>query len=179
LNQILGVNIESGEIGTLFENQGLGFPSYSNNDQFLIYDLVLFEPTELGILELQDSKIDPVANSDNFFFQNQIDSRLGIWFSNGNRVLTSVEEIVDSEGVLSINPNPASDFLNIELSEDIFIGDVTMEVVDAHGKLVDTRSFRSSELLSYNYQVSALESGIYILTFRDNEKIINKKFIKQ
>ena len=179
LYQILGVNIESGEIGSLFENVGLGFPSYTNDDRFLTYDLP-FDPAnpDLGVTELQDSKIDPVINSDNFFFQNSPASRWGVWFSNGNRVLTSVEEIVDSEGVLSISPNPASDFINIELSQDIFEGDVKMEVIDAHGKLVDTRSFRSSELLSYNYQVSTLESGIYVLTFRDSEKIINKKFIK-
>ncbi len=179
LNEILGVNIETGDVGVIFENQGLGYPSYSRDDRFMIYDFNLFTPTELGIIELQSDKINPVVNSDNFFFQNSLSSKYGVWFSNGDRLLSGVEEIIDEQGILEVSPNPVSDYVNIVLSDDIFQDKVVLELIDVNGKLIDSQNIDSRNLSSYNYNMTTYDPGVYLLSIRNNTKVVNTKIIKQ
>jgi len=179
LNEIIGVNVETGDVGVIFENEGLGYPSYSRDDRFMIYDINVFDPTELGIIQLDDTKINSVTNSDNFFFQNAVSSKWGVWFSNGDRLLSGVEEIVNDEGLLEINPNPVSEFLNITLTHDVFKGEVTIELIDASGKLISSRNVNSSILRSYKYNMTNVDAGLYLLSIRNNVKVINTKIIKK
>lgn len=177
-NQILGVNIERGDVGVLFENLGLGYPSFSRDDNFLIYDLHAFSPTELGILQLADDKISRVPNSDDFFFQNSFASKWGVWFSNGSRVLSDVEEIVEEESILSIVPNPVKNLINIDLDTDIIKGDVAIEIINSQGMVVLNRKISNSSQGKYNIDVSHLTNGNYVLSVRSDEKIVSQKFIK-
>jgi len=145
----------------------------------MIYDINVFDPTELGIIQLDDTKINSVTNSDNFFFQNPVSSKWGVWFSNGDRLLSGVEEIVDDKGLLEINPNPVSEFLNITLTDDVFKGEVTIELIDASGKLISSRNVNSSILRSYKYNMTNVDAGLYLLSIRNNVKVINTKIIKK
>ena len=177
-NQILGVNIERGDVSVLFENLGLGYPSYSRDDNFLVYDLHAFSPTELGILQLEDDKISRVPNSDDFFFQNTFASKWGVWYSNGSRVLSDVEELAEEKNIITISPNPMEDILSLEMDTDGIDGDVTLEIIDAQGKLVLKKEISHSYTNNINTNVSHLHSGSYILSIRFKETIITKKFIK-
>ncbi len=179
LNQILGVNIETGDIGVIFENEGLAYPSYSRNDQFMIYDFNVFSPTELGIITLDNTKINSVPNSDDFFFQNPISSKWGVWFSNGERILSSVEEIIEEEGLLQINPNPVAEILNISMTENIFQGQVLLEIIDMNGRVIDSRILDSQLISGYSYDVNSVDAGIYLLSLRGDNKVVTQKFIKQ
>ncbi|MDA8693097.1 M4 family metallopeptidase [Saprospiraceae bacterium] len=179
LNEILGVNIETGDVGVIYENAGLGYPSYSRNDRNMIYDVDIFSPTELGIITLDDTKINPVQDSDNFFFQNPISSKWGVWFSNGERILSGVEEIVEGNGLLEINPNPVSDILNISLTEDIFQGEVLLEIIDMNGRVINSQQVDSNRIDGYGYNVNTVDAGIYLLSLRSDSKVVTRKFIKQ
>jgi len=179
-NQILGVNIETNDIGSIFENVGLGYPTYSRDDREMIHDLNLFGVTQLGILELNDSKITTVPNSENFVFQNDFPSKWGVWFSNGQRDLTSLEEIVNDEVELILSPNPAQDFLEIELLNDNLDNALNLEILDINGKLIYTQAISKSELKSkYRLPLAGIAIGSYVLMIRSKTQVLTQKFIKQ
>jgi hypothetical protein len=55
-NYILGSNIETGEVSQIYESIGLGYPNYSRMDDQLLFDFESFFGTDLGILNVDDSK---------------------------------------------------------------------------------------------------------------------------
>ena len=179
LNQIIGVNLETNDVGELFESTDLGYPNYSRDDRFLVYDLNIFDPTEIGILELEADKINIKPNTDNFLFENATPSKWPIWFSNGDRIIADVEEIVAPESVLTLSPNPAFDQLNVELINVDIERDLNVEITDITGQLISNQKVDKSNLQNLNINVSDLNSGIYILNIRSKTKLISQKFIKQ
>ena len=74
--------------------------------------------------------------------------------------------------VVKIYPNPSSDILSIEFSEDVGINAITIESID--GSVV----YRQSSLLS-TIDISNLKNGIYIIKFQNKSEVVStKKFIK-
>ena len=179
LNEIIGVNIETNDVGELFESTELGYPNYSRDDRLLVYDLNIFQPTEIGILELREDKINIVANSDNFLFTNATPSKWPVWFSNGDRIISDVEEVVAADDVLTLSPNPASDRINILFNAASFEEDVKLEVTDISGRILNTQNLNKHELSNYNLDISGLMSGVYILNLRTTSKLVSQKFVKQ
>jgi len=179
LNQIIGVNVETGEVGEIFESTDLTYPNYSRDDRRMVYDLNIFSPTEIGILELTEDKINLVANSDGFLFTDPEPSKWPIWFSNGERVLSSSEELISDTNVLRLSPNPVDDLLTIELSSDDLNGQVRIEISDMSGKLIQANSLDAVNLQNHHITVSHLQQGMYLLTLRSEDKLVSQKFIKQ
>ena len=174
---ILGVNIETGEVGEIFSNSTVGYPNYSRDDEFLIYDLDFLSNIDLGFIELNSDKITSVTNSDNIL---GADLRWGVWFSNGTRQLdTGNEEIIEDSSLLNIAPNPAADHLRISLSSNEIGNELQLEVSDIIGKLILTENVSYREMTNYNLNISSLEKGSYILTLRSPKSIISKKFVKE
>lgn len=178
-NQILGVNIETGDIGEIFENIGLGYPAYSKDDQFLIYDYNVFNPTELGILQLDQTKIGRVPNSDNFFFSNSQPSKWGVWFSNGNRVLTSSEEVQLNESEWRITPNPASDIIHLINGDNSFSGTAEFQIYDISGKLVLSNSLDLRGSISEDIEIRSLQNGLYVFHLKYKDQLWTTTFVKE
>ncbi|NNF21126.1 MAG: T9SS type A sorting domain-containing protein, partial [Saprospiraceae bacterium] len=172
---ILGVNIENGDIAEIFPNSGVGYPNYSRDDRFMIYDLEIIGYVDLGILELNDDKISRVNNSDNILGQSL---RWGVWFSNGSRNLnTNVEDILIDPSVLSIAPNPASDIVRVTLDSEELKGKVKLEITDIMGRKILEKNIDSQDLINYEVDLAELQDGSYVLTLRSEEKLVSRKLI--
>lgn len=85
-----------------------------------------------------------------------------------------VDAVVESEiPILEIKPNPVSDELNVQLSEEVS-GELV--ILDALGRVVKKAAFTGQSLI---LDVSELEGGIYFLTIDQKGKpAINSSFIK-
>ena len=79
---------------------------------------------------------------------------------------------------IKLPPNPATDYLNIELEG--FVGKVTIEIFDSFGKKVD-----NDELISgitnqqYVMEISSYETGLYLLKVTDDYHTKTMKFFHQ
>ncbi len=174
---ILGVNIENGDVGELFPNTTIGYPNYSRNDNFLIYDLDFFGNVDLGVLETNPDKITRVNNSDDILGPNL---RWGIWFSNGTRELdTGTEEIIENTGILRLIPNPAVDLIEMNVNHSQLNGVVILEISDILGNKIYSESIPSKNLLKHQVDISSFDSATYILSLRTKDHIISEKFIKE
>lgn len=172
---VLGANIETGEVGSLFSNYDLGYPSYSRDDKKVIFDYNDGNQS-IGILDVDNTKINQVENSAKYFISDAIGAKWGVWFSNGVRSLqTSVEDIpTEIANQTIIFPNPVSNMLNIE-SKD-FDSDVAITIFDLLGNKV------ISEIKDFAHKttqinISSLSIGNYYIRATDGEKIFTSKLV--
>jgi len=71
-------------------------------------------------------------------------------------------------------PNPATETVNITNNEQMRIKEI--EIYDTAGKLIETQTFNDQTQIQLN--ISALNSGTYLLHLKTNEGIAVKKLVK-
>ena len=74
----------------------------------------------------------------------------------------------------NLYPNPATDVVNITNNEHMIVKEV--EIYDTAGKLAGTQTFNDETQIQLN--VSALNSGTYLLHLKTDEGIVVKKLVK-
>ena len=87
---------------------------------------------------------------------------------------TSVDGIVESNIDVSIFPNPIANILNINLNDSYFDG-LTVNVLDISGRVVINQVIYDNTSID----VSALNSGIYILNLNYNGNVKVEKILKR
>ncbi len=176
INYVLGANIETGDVDVIAQNNTLGYPTYSKNDDVVVYDTkTLSDGRNLKFAILKDSKIASEDEEGNDYIE---DAKWAVWFSNGQRVLTGVEDELKALE-LSLTPNPTEDqlWLSLNLKE---ANDLTLQIHDTAGKLIKTFKNRGSfGDNSINLNVQDLSSGLYTLRISIGEKAYAKQFVKK
>ena len=86
----------------------------------------------------------------------------------------SVNDLTDN--VFEIKPIPANQFINVNML-DIDTHLSTYSIYAVSGKLM--RSEKISDLVSFNIDISDLNSGIYVLSFDTDRGVFSKRIIKE
>ena len=173
--QLLGANLERGDVGLIYENTVLAYPSFSRDDNQIIFDLDQQGYEEIGKLTLNADKISANSPSDTpWLFTEATPSQWGVWFSNGERILSDVEDVEATSEQINVYPIPTKDFVNVEIKD---ISDVkAYEVYDMTGKLLKVNPIDAGQQ-QIRIDVSAFAQGSYILAIRTEEKRFNTKLI--
>src|SRR6185369_8139714 len=85
---VLGGNLETGTTGTIFQNNFLGWPTYSKSDNQVLFTSIQTD-TVIGMINLQPDKINSTGNATVFVSQ----AKWPVWVAQGSRSLISVPEI--------------------------------------------------------------------------------------
>ena len=86
------------------------------------------------------------------------------------------ESIIYDE-LISILPNPASNYLNIVMQKDLATN-VIVKITDITGRTLIDKTVTSDELFNFQLDISKLISGVYLIQLNtENHNIINR-FIK-
>ena len=174
-NAILGANLERGDVGEIYESTILGYPSFSKDDNQIILDITDGQSEELGILPLNEDKISSNDVSETpWFFADITDSQWGVWFSNGVRVLSDLEDVEATTEQINIYPNPAQDIVNLEIKDVKNV--LAYEIYDITGKLIKVNPIGNGQN-QINIDVSSFAQGSYILGVTTKEKRFNTKII--
>jgi hypothetical protein len=72
---------------------------------------------------------------------------------------------------INIHPNPATTILNIELPQSC-----TAELRNIKGVLIETKPLQAN---ATQWNIEALPPGLYMLTLRNNDWVITRKFVKK
>ncbi len=84
---------------------------------------------------------------------------------------TPVKDVIAEN--LKLSPNPATDFITIDLPKD-FQGDFVANIFDTQGKLVSTQTMSHKE----NINIQILTSGVYSIKIVNDRKVYIGRFIK-
>lgn len=89
----------------------------------------------------------------------------------GTPVISSANPLKFDNDRLKIYPNPAKEFVNIQLEDNRFNKNFSIEVIDLYGRSLIEEPFNYSKKL----EISNLKSGIYIILLKDKTNILAKQ----
>lgn len=78
---LLGVNINTGEVDIIYENNTLGFPDYSRTDEQMLFNLESGTKENVGIISLGKDRISSTGAARSFI----LDGKWASWFGQGTR----------------------------------------------------------------------------------------------
>lgn len=170
---LLGANIETGEVSTIFEGSDLHWPNYSTDDEQLVFNAFAQDGTEvLAFISLLNDKITPTGNATIFIEGGQ----KGVWFADGNRVLDANDLIAQNN--IRLYPNPVGGQLSLDFSTKTS-GDVQLQVFDLMGRLVlGEKILASTGENSHRINTEGIPSGQYFVRISMTEGQAALKFIK-
>jgi len=159
---ILGANIETGDIGEIRENSKLGYPSFSPEDDEILFSANSTAGDDvLGRRSLAADKITGVGDPA-ILVNGPI---WGHWFANGERDLVAVQNTLG--GNMEIYPNPANDQLNITLV-DFKNDNYQISLINLLGQQVISEGFMSSgSQMNWTFDLGNVPSGSYFLEIRN------------
>lgn len=169
---VMAANLETGDVGIIFENVVLGYPNYSKNDDKIIFNAETTGGGEIiGQIGLQSNKILPSGEAIGL-----IDvAKWGIWYATGERNVYGIDEHVS--GNITIYPNPTSEnSLKILLSDNTNNNSI-LAVFNSLGQKVMEKNLIKNNMLFY-LDISNLPTGNYFIRWTDDQQSITKQFIK-
>jgi len=169
---IVGVNIENGNQGTIFQNSSVpGVPNYSRDDKKILFNAKSSQGADVvAISSLQADKIQASGSATVLFTE----ATNGVWFANGYRKLTDTKEL--SNNVKIKYNNPVVDQLVIN-AEQVLSGTTIFRVFSSNGTLLRQVSFENAS--NFILDMNSLTSGMYHIQLLNNGVSETLKVVKQ
>ncbi len=173
-NAVVGVNLETFDQGLIWENNKLGYPSYSVDDSQLIFSVVNVGADIIGVTDLNNDKITG-SGSALVVVEN---AEWAVWYATGDRVLVNTEEVLAGDESLSVYPNPFDQTLTVEY-EAVNSSDGSIEVFDLMGKKVYHQNVSLSQGLNKtSLTMNDLPAGTYLLRLNTADRLLLQKVSK-
>lgn len=173
--EVLTSNLETGDIGTVFANSTLGFPNYATKDDFIIFDAQNNAGDDvIAIAPLKADKLTPNADPSIF----KAGYVLGVWFANGQRVLSSNRDEAWPEAKIKVYPNPFGDqtLVELELNDNQTL---RMEVHDLFGRTIRQYQWQvGAGKTQQRLDLADLPAGNYLLRISAGQKNTTRKLVK-
>ena len=173
---IVGCNIETNTVHTIFENNTIAWPSYSKDDTKLAYTTINNESNiQTNFIKLNLDKISAIDDTTYGIYGK---TKWPVYFATGIRDLnTSVKQ---TNGITNLNslkcyPNPFTDYVTIDLNSDN-IGRGRVEVINQFGQIAIASEYNNVSNIKLN--LSELKSGLYVIRVISKSNISVGKVIK-
>ncbi len=175
---VLGVNFQTGEVGTIWQNPDLGFPSYSTDDSRLIFDGFANNSSVVAVTELANDKINGAGSAFVLVEGDFSGARWGVWFANGQRVLTSNEALTPFEQSLEIFPNPFQEIVYLR-GESATSGVLRVEVFNQLGQRLKSENFSvGSGTWQESLGLRNLAAGSYVIRVSAGDASVSRTVLK-
>ena len=169
---ILGVNSQTGDNDYLVQNNGVpGYPSYSRDDKKIIFNSKNGSSNVIKVTGLKSNKYQSDGTAASVLFNNATN---GVWSATGYRNLSNNNELIENQ--ISIAPNPATNYLNIDLTKSE-IDVQKIAIYDISGNLMINKTIENNQK-NINLDIQNLSAGTFILKLSSNNKVIHTKFVK-
>jgi len=173
-----GANLETGQVGDIYENTTLAFASYSTDDSQIIFGGEEDGNEVVKIIDLEDNKIASPSNADPLTLINV--AKWPIWFAQGERDLPVATEIVsDITTNLKITPNPFEGDLQINFGLENNT-ELQIKVYNINGQLVRQSAPQNYTVGQHQirFETNDLPSGTYIVHLQSESQNQSVKVMK-
>lgn len=174
--KIMGANLETGDVQTIFNNAILGFPNYSKLDNKLVFSAMDNSNNEVvGVIGLQSDKISPSGDATVLIPK----AKWPVWYATGNRDLMDVDENqLPGKILTNVFPNPVSNQLNLTINtEDPENFEVS--IFNIYGQLMSVEKGVSKRgLTQKTIDISNFPAGTYVVKINVNGRNHNHKIVK-
>jgi Zn-dependent metalloprotease len=172
---VLGANLETNTVSTIWQNATYGTPSYSKNDGKVAFSGL--DNNNNPIVAFIDIATDKITGNAGSAAVKINLAKWPVWFATGNRTLPSGIKNIETR-MLKLYPNPANNLITIE-SESDFANDMQVRVVNLLGEVVINNPVVSNiSSGKMNLDVSSLASGSYLLSVSEGGNTKTIRFVK-
>ena len=172
---VYGVNIQTGEQGVIFSGNKPGYPSYSVDDNYVMFSITNNGSEILAFREVNSSK---TAGVEDAFILIE-DATWGAWYAIGERDLVDTEDLLTLSTEFSVLPNPSAGRLNLRYT-GTKSAETSVKLYDALGQLTgQKRLFLDPGTTQQIFDLSNYPSGSYILQVATNEGQVAKRIVKK
>jgi len=171
---LLAANLETGDIGELYQNTVLGFPNYSKLDDKIVFDDEYSGNEIVSYIDVASDKINPAGPVTGLINY----AKFPVWYSTGVRDLNDIKENENLSFFTNVYPNPFSSEVNVVLDVPQK-SDFTLEIYDIFGKLVLQKPGKTiGQLYKEKIDLSNLTQGTYFVRVIADNKISSEKIVK-
>ena len=173
---IMGANLETGDVQTIFENAILGFPNYSKLDNKIVFSANDNSGTEVvGVIGLQSDKIS--ASGDASILIDV--AKWPVWYATGERDLMDVDESqIQGNVVTNVFPNPASKQLQLIINTEN-IENFDVSIYNIYGQLMlNEKGSSQPGITQKTIDIADFSTGTYIVKIRIDGRSFNHKIVK-
>ncbi len=148
---IIAADLETGETKTVYENNTLGFPNYSNDDRFLVFDT--FDEDDvprIAQIPLADNKLEAAGEPTLSYSEAQWTT----WFSQGQREINSAENELLSFAIVHGESSTPGTITNqrivVDAPDDVDVTSLVADFKHSNGASVYVDEFRQISGLTSN-----------------------------
>lgn len=173
---VLGANLETGDIATIYENNDLGFPSYSKLDDIVVFGTQYNGGEIVAEIAMQSDKIN--STGDAYLLIN--DAKWPVWYATGDRNLMGVhEETVSSNFFSNVYPNPAYEDVSVVFKSEKDVAAYKVTLYNVYGQLITQKTGKTiNGLNKVIFPIDRLPNGTYMVTITVGSKSKNHKIVK-
>lgn len=172
---IMAANLETGDVGAIFQNQVLGFPNYSKKDNVLVFSAMSTDNTQIvAQISLKNDKINPTGNVTGLINY----AKWPVWYATGQRSLLDVEENQAGEMFANAYPNPFSSEITLVAGMQN-TSRYTIRVFNVYGQLIKELSgIGNSDLVTKKINTAAWAKGTYLVKINSGDRTTTRKIVK-
>lgn len=169
---LVGVNIETGDLDVLFENQDLSYPNYAIDDRYIYFDAFDNQSNPvIAYLQLAANKISAAGQASIFISGG----KWGVSFGTGERVITDVEQTIASNS-FTLAPNPFTETIQLQF-EQATTEQFNYIVTDIVGKSL-LQGIVPKGQSSVDVNLANLPVGTYLLQVTSGKEKAVQKIVK-
>ncbi|MCB9279359.1 MAG: M4 family metallopeptidase [Lewinellaceae bacterium] len=176
---IQSVNIQTGDVGYFAQSNDQGWPNYTTDDDFILYDDVVSGSRVIKAVAVDDDKLNAAANPFTYITRND-GARWAVWFNTGERNLQvgTTDNEADNLG-LALSPNPFVE--NLEVTFNLTqSGPVRAALFDGLGRSVWQGEWNTvSGRNRFGIGAGQLPSGAYTLRIQGDHWAASRMVVKQ
>ncbi len=173
---LAAANIETGDVGTIFENGRLNYPNYSNQDDQIIFDAEedSFGDAIIGIADLNSDKITPAGGAFIFIENGFAGARWGTWFANGQRQLVQTLDPVSQDAWAQAFPTVSKGQVTLAW-ELAAAANLQLQISDLAGRVVQQNQWEGATGPGQRQlDLAGLAAGSYLVQLRAGERVFSQ-----
>jgi hypothetical protein len=179
----------------LYLGVGTGLGAYNLDTQILQDTSIVHYSGQTGSAEIHSVGVDYVNNKFYINLGNRTSFGLGVVFSFAGDSLTTYSDGINPDAcaidfrtpagvagkgsmqeALSVYPNPANDFISINLNSKLVLKEI--KILDLTGRTIEIRPVKKDEN-NIRINISDYPSGVYLISFSTDEGTKVRKFVKR
>ncbi len=140
------------------------------------YGRFVFNSIPRQILKLRPEKCGVAAQTYTFDLseQNYVE-----FYLNPTSIVIGVNELPVNQPMVSVYPNPASDIVFVKTETYEMPTDICIELIDLHGKKWYSSTFKKDSGGTFVIPISELPAGIYLVTVKTENGVMQRKVVKE
>lgn len=172
----LGVNIQTGDIGVLFENEPgtIGYPSFSPKDDFLVLDTRVNGSDIVSLVPLAEDKLSPAGNPIPFIGG----ATKAEWFATGARMLTDLKPLEAAGARIEVFPNPFHEHLILDMDLESSRR-LQVQIFDLVGRRLHQQNLNAPPgAFQQSINLAHLPAGAYLLRVQTEGQSAAQQIVK-